>query len=115
MPGCLYLWKKVPAEREDGMKTPMQNAVACMMVITAVLLGLGLLISSVLSSDGRASRGDVPACQNACLSDHTKAIDKIIARYEITSDKLEFQDQVEQAVARYRACSDNCRILYPIK
>jgi len=97
------------------MKTPMQKVVARMMVITAVLLALGLLIWPVFSSDGRGSRGDVPACQNACLSDHTKAIDKMIARYEVTRDKLEFQDQIGQAVVRYRECTDNCRIVYPVK
>ncbi len=92
-----------------------QKVVVRMMVVMAILIGLGLLMSSVASPDGKASRGDVPACQNACLSDHTKAIDNVIARYEVTRDKLEFQDQIEQAVARYSECTDNCRIVYPVK
>jgi hypothetical protein len=97
------------------MKMAMQKVVARMMVVTVVLLGLGLLIWSLLSPHGKVSRGDIPACQKACLSDHTKSIEKLVAQYEVARDKMEFQDQVEQAIARYHQCSDNCRVLYPIK
>lgn len=97
------------------MRTLMRNLLARMVLVTAILLGLGLLISSVLSPDGRVARGNVPACQKACLSDHTKGIDNVIAQYQATHDRLEFQDHIEQAVARYCACIDNCRVLSPIK
>jgi hypothetical protein len=96
-------------------KMAIQKVVVRMMVVTVVLLGLGLLIWSLSSPDGKVSRGDVPGCHKVCLSDHTKNIDKMVAQYEVTRDKMEFQDQVDQAIARYRECSDNCRVVYPVK
>ena len=60
-------------------------------------------------------RGQFPGCQQECLRQHVKQMDKFEEQYTKTHNKVVFQDEVEKTVSEYSSCIENCREPYPVK
>jgi hypothetical protein len=84
------------------------------LLLTIGLLSLfaTLVISTV---NGAAKRGDAPRCQEECLADHQRQLEKLIKDLEEKRNKFEFQDYLEDAVKSYGHCVENCREPQPVK
>lgn len=60
-------------------------------------------------------RGNYPACQNKCLSEHKKKIQIINERYTRDGNMRSFQDTIDIAVEQYVECIDECKMVLPVK
>lgn len=85
----------------------------------SLLLTMGLLglFTTFLTSTGEcaARRGDFPHCQEECLAEHQRYLQKLIKDFEEKRNRVEFQDCAEDAVNEYRRCIENCREPHPVK
>lgn len=70
--------------------------------------------NSVFARERRA-RGDIPACQNQCLSEHSKKVEAICDQYAREKDKELFQDRYNTAMEEYEDCIVGCRMVIPVK
>jgi hypothetical protein len=79
--------------------------------------GLLCLFTALATSTGHgaAKRGDAPHCQEACLVEHQRHLEKLTRDLEEKRNKFEFQDSVEDAVKEYNRCIEYCREPQPVK
>jgi hypothetical protein len=91
------------------------------MLVTTNTLGLaaGLLclLTVLATATGHAApkRGDTPHCQETCLADHQRQMEKLTRDLDGKLNRLEFQNCVEDAVKEYTRCIENCREPHPVK
>jgi hypothetical protein len=62
-----------------------------------------------------AKRGDFPRCQEECFCRHRQHMEKLFEHGKHTQNGIQFQEQVDQEVAEYSACLNDCRELMPVK
>ncbi|OPX95158.1 MAG: hypothetical protein A4E62_02204 [Syntrophorhabdus sp. PtaU1.Bin002] len=77
-----------------------------------------LLLSIValpLFANDKPHRGEFPTCQAACLAAHTAKMEKLMDAYRRESDRVSFQDGIDNVLFEYRVCIDNCRDPMPVK
>ena len=79
--------------------------------------GLLCLLIVFVTATGHAApkRGDTPHCQETCLAEHQRQLEKLTRELDDKLNKLEFQNCVEDAVKEYTRCIENCRAVYPVK
>jgi hypothetical protein len=63
----------------------------------------------------QAQRGDEPRCQNECLVTHSASMKALSDEYTKVSNKMKYQDAVEDEASRYVQCLTNCRELIQVK
>jgi hypothetical protein len=82
-----------------------------------ILLALGFSLAMFASAviPGTGERGREPECQQNCLANHTKAMEKLAGELTKTGRMLAYQDLVEVEVSSYSACITNCRVIVPVK
>jgi hypothetical protein len=78
-------------------------------------LGFSLIVSTPAGTAAPAERGQAPQCQEQCVANHVKAMQKLSAELVKTRKILAYQDLVEVEVSNYSECITNCRLIYPIK
>ena len=79
-----------------------------------------ILVSSLvmLGWAGTAStgeRGQAPQCQQHCLANHVKAMQKLSDDLAKSGKILIYQDLVETEISNYSSCITNCRVILPVK
>lgn len=86
-------------------------------VVFASLVIFSLLMGAAMPVAGHAIslRGNYPACQNRCLSEHAKKIQIINERYTREGNMQSFQDSIDIAVEQYAECIDECKMVLPVK
>lgn len=84
------------------------------LILIGGLFGL-FLVFSALTVFGAARRGDAPRCQEECLAEHTRQIQKLIKDLGEKKNRFEFQDAVDDAVRKYEHCVENCKEPQPVK
>ena len=84
-------------------------------LIFFVILSLFAFLVMALSSIAKAKRGEEPQCQEECLATHAARMKVLSEEYLKTSNKMNYQDSVENEVSRYSQCLTNCREVIPIK
>ena len=89
---------------------PLPTGVALLWVL---LLSAPFVSTASVLAD--AKRGEEPQCQEACLRHHSEKMGLLSREYMQTSDKREYQDQVEKELRNYSLCLTNCREVLPIK
>ena len=82
-------------KRERSIAQKHFRAVFASLVIFSLLMGVGNV--SVLAY-AISLRGNYPACQNRCLSEHAKKIQIINERYTREGNMRSFQDSIDIAV-----------------
>ncbi len=75
------------------------------------------LLLVFLTAVGHAApkRGDAPQCQADCLTQHRIKMDKLTQDYELTRNRVDYQEKVDKTVAEYFSCIENCKEPYPVK
>jgi len=85
-------------------------------IIAASLASIPLFIGALPAVALETSmRGNYPACQNRCLSEHTKKVQIISERYARENNLEDFHDSIEIAVAQYAECIQGCKMVLPVK
>ena len=84
------------------------------LLLTVGLLSLfATLVTSTVN--GAARRGDAPHCQEECLAEHHRQLEKLIKDFEEKRNKHDFQTYVDDAVKKYGHCVENCKEPQPVK
>ena len=78
-------------------------------------LVLFMLIGSPLAAFETSMRGNYPACQMNCLSEHNKKVNAVCEAYTKEKNIEYFQNSIEAAVARYVECINQCKMVLPVK
>jgi hypothetical protein len=86
--------------------------------IVPVFLGsLFLFVGTAfpLSASETSMRGNYPACQLACLSEHTNKVRIICDGYVKEKNIEHFHNSMDIAVAKYVECHQQCKMVLPVK
>ncbi len=83
----------------------------------ATAMAMLCLLLVFLTAIGHAApkRGDAPQCQAECLAQHRIKMDKLTQDYEVTRNRIDYQEQVDKVVAEYSSCIENCKEPFPVK
>ena len=86
-------------------------------IIAASLASISFFIVAAVPAvaSETSMRGNYPACQNRCLSEHTKKVQIISERYARENNLEDFHDSIEIAVAQYAECIQGCKMVLPVK
>jgi hypothetical protein len=84
-------------------------------IVSFVLLSLFSFLVMVSPTIAKAKRGEEPQCQEECLSTHSARMKLLSEEYLKTSNKLNYQNAVEEEASHYFQCLTNCREVIPIK
>ena len=83
----------------------------------SILLALGFFLVLLASPaiPATAERGQEPQCQEQCLANHIKAMQKLSDELAKTGKVMAYQDLVGLEVSNYSARITNCRVITPVK
>ena len=85
-------------------------------IIAASLASIPLFIGALPAVALETSmRGNYPACQNRCLSEHIKNVQIINEQHARGNTIHYFQDLIDIAVAQYTECIQGCKMVLPVK
>ena len=84
-------------------------------MIILLVLALSFLTLSPSVARGKAKRGDAPHCQEQCLAHHSEKMRQLSEEYARTTNKMKYQDEVEQVISDYSRCLTECRDMAPVK
>ena len=80
-----------------------------------ILSALWFCLLSLTGTVSKGKRGDVPHCQEECLSSHTGKMKEFSEEYRKTQDWMAYQNGVEKEADNYSTCLTNCREVLPLK
>lgn len=81
--------------------------------LVSISFFIGAALPAVASET--SMRGNYPACQNRCLSEHTKNVQIINEQHAGGNNIQYFQDLIDVAVAQYAECIQGCKMVLPVK
>jgi hypothetical protein len=99
------------------MKLPYSIIQRHFRMIAVSLVSIPFFIGAVLPAvaSETSMRGDYPACQNRCLSEHIKNVQMINEQHARGNTIHYFQDLIDIAVAQYTECIQGCKMVFPVK
>jgi hypothetical protein len=84
-------------------------------VAVFLFIGLWLIFHGVHPVMAAIERGQEPGCEDHCLAEHVKVMEKLSDELAKTRNLFAYHQKVDSEMSRYSVCITNCRFPVSIK